>query len=173
MMETYCSFSRKRNDYHRKHHDSEHGLPAKDDDDLFRRLMLEISQAGLSFDTVLKRKEGIYKAFSRINLVAKFTESDVEKLMHNEGIIRNRKKIEAAIFNAQRIKDLQKSHGSFRKWLDASKGMEKEGWVKLFRSNFRFTGKEIVNEFLMSAGYLQGAHDDDCPKKLDALNKNL
>jgi DNA-3-methyladenine glycosylase I len=164
-MQSYCSFARKREkgDVHRDHHDSEHGTPPENDDDLFRRLMLEISQAGLSFETVLRRKKAIYGAFSSIGKVARFTNKEVEKLMRNNGIIRNRLKIEAAIFNANAIKRLQKDYGSFRKWLDSHHPRSKEEWVKLFKRTFKFTGGEIVNEFLMSTGHLPGAHDADCP----------
>lgn len=162
-MDSYCSFARKGNGIHKAHHDDEHGRPALDDDDLFRRLMLEISQAGLSFDTVLRKKRAIYREFNSIRRVAQFGSRDVARLMRNPGIIRNRRKIMAAIYNAREIKELQKLNGSFKKWLDSHHPMKKEEWVRLFRANFRFTGGEIVNEFLMSAGYLPGAHDSDCP----------
>lgn len=162
-MESYCSFARKSNGIHKEHHDSEHGRPASNDDDLFRRLMLEISQAGLSFDTVLRKKKAIYHEFYSIEKVACFGSRDVERLMRNPGIIRNRLKVMAAIFNARKILELQEAHGSFRGWLDSHHPMGKEEWVKLFRMNFKFTGGQIVNEFLMSAGYLPGAHDPDCP----------
>ena len=160
---SYCSFARKRGDHHRMHHDTEHGFRPSDDDDLFRRLVLEISQAGLSFDTVLRKKAAIYRAFPSINKVAGFTEKDAKRLMGNPGIIRNRLKIHAAIRNAKKIQELQRDHGSFREWLDSHHPQAREEWTSLFRKTFAFTGREIVNEFLMSAGYLPGAHDKDCP----------
>ncbi len=160
---SYCSFARKRDDHHRTHHDTEHGFPPSGDDDLFRRLMLEISQAGLSFDMILRKKAAIYKAFPSIDKVAGFMEKDVERLMQNPGIIRNRLKIQAAITNAKKAKELQKEHGSLRKWLDAHHPRTREEWTALFRKTFTFTGGEIVNEFMMSIGYLPGAHDKDCP----------
>jgi len=80
----------------------------------------------------------------------------------DEGIIRNRLKVEAAIFNAQKILELQREHGSFRNWLDAHHPKEKQEWVKLFKKTFRFTGGEITNEFLLSTGYLPGAHIETC-----------
>ena len=163
-MISYCSFARARNDAHREHHDNEHGSRPKSDDDLFRRLMLEISQAGLSFDIVLKKKKVIYREFNSVERVAMFDEKDVNRLMQNPGIIRNRLKIMAAMHNARKIKELQKGFGSFKKWLDSHHPMKKEGWVRMFRDNFKFTGGEIVGEFLMSTGYLPGAHDTDCPK---------
>jgi DNA-3-methyladenine glycosylase I len=71
--------------------------------------------------------------------------------------------VAAAIHNAQVILGIQKSHGSFKQWLDAHHPKNKEAWVKLFKQYFRFTGGEIVNEFLMSTGYLPGAHAENCP----------
>ncbi len=162
-MQSYCGYARARDDVHREHHDTEHGFLPRDDDDLFRRLMLEISQAGLSFETVLKRKQGIYRAFNSVDKVAKFGAAHVKKLMQDASIIRHRLKILAAIHNAKKIKELQKEFGSFKHWLDAHHPRTREEWVKLFRKTFTFTGGEIVNEFLMSTGYLPGAHDADCP----------
>jgi DNA-3-methyladenine glycosylase I len=72
-------------------------------------------------------------------------------------------KIAAVIDNARRIQELRASHGSFAAWLDAHHPRPREEWVKLFRKTFRFTGGEIVNEFLMSLGYLPGAHEENCP----------
>jgi DNA-3-methyladenine glycosylase I len=83
--------------------------------------------------------------------------------MNDAGIIRNRLKIAAVIDNAKRVQELRRSHGSFAKWLDAHHPRPREEWVKLFRMTFRFTGGEIVNEFLMSLGYLPGAHEPSCP----------
>jgi DNA-3-methyladenine glycosylase I len=74
--------------------------------------------------------------------------------MNDAGIIRNRLKINAAIENAKAILQLQKEHGSFEKWLQLNHPKTKEEWVKLFKKTFRFTGGEIVNEFLLSIGYL-------------------
>jgi DNA-3-methyladenine glycosylase I len=90
----------------------------------------------------------------------------------NPKIIRNKLKINAAIANAKVILLLQKEHGSFEKWLEANHPKTKEEWVKLFKNTFKFTGGEIVGEFLMSIGYLQGTHDADCPiyKKILAQN---
>ena len=161
-MQTYCSYARALDNHHREHHDTEHGTVAKDDDDLFRRLILEISQAGLSFDTVLKRKKTIYHAFPSIEKVSNYTAKDIEKLMQDAGIIRNRLKIKAAVYNAKTIKRLQKEHGSFKNWLDLHHPKTREEWVKLFRKHLKFTGGEIINEFLMSSCYLPGAHEKGC-----------
>ena len=93
----------------------------------------------------------------------RFGARDVARLMGDEAIIRNRLKIEACIENARRILALRDDAGSFARWLDAHHPRPKEQWVRLFRETFRFTGGEIVGEFLMSLGYLPGAHIEACP----------
>src|SRR5258708_3991847 len=95
--------------------------------------------------------------------VAAIGEHNKQRLMSNGGIITTRLKVEAAIDNARRLQALRRSHGSFADWLDAHHPLSKDEWVKLFRSTFRFTGGEIVGEFLMSLGYLPGAHEKTCP----------
>ena len=163
-MSSYCASVRDLplDNIHRQHHDSEHGTPAKSDDDLFRRLILEISQAGLSFETVLKKKKAIYSAFPSVAVVAQFTEQDIERLLQNPGIIRHRGKIEAAIFNAKTILELQKTHGSFASWLQSYYPQTKDGWTVLFKKTFKFTGGEIVNEFLSTSCYLPRGHSPGC-----------
>ena len=78
---------------------------------------------------------------------------DIERLLQDTRIIRNRLKVHAAIANAKKILELRKEFGSFKAWLDHHHPLDKAGWVKLFKT-FRFSGGEIVNEFLMSTGYL-------------------
>ena len=85
------------------------------------------------------------------------------RLLADAGIIRNRLKIEAAINNAKRLRELRESHGSFAAWLDAHHPLTKPAWVKLFKTTFTFTGGEITGEFLLSTGYLAGAHEPECP----------
>lgn len=174
---TYCSVVENlpADNLHRIYHDTEYGFPITDDNLLFARLVLEINQAGLSWTTILKKKDNFFKAYDQFNIkkIARYTDDKVNLLLQDEGIIRNRLKIHAAIYNAQQILQLQKTHGSFKQWLDAHHPLTKEEWVKLFKKQFRFTGGEIVNEFLMSTGYLPGAHHADCPvyKKLKKLRK--
>ena len=84
-------------------------------------------------------------------------------MLADAGIIRNRAKVDAAIANAAAVEALRGGHGSFAGWLDAHHPRHKDEWVRLFKSTFRFTGGEIVGEFLMSTGYLPGAHEDWCP----------
>lgn len=150
---------------HVKYHNKEYGFPVKNDNRLFERLVLEINQAGLSWTTILNKKENFYNAFKGfdISTVAGYGEKDFQRLMLTEGIIRNRLKINAAIENARRIHLLQQKFGSFKKWIDSFHPKTREEWVKIFKTNFLFTGGEIVNEFLMSTGYLPGAHVVTCP----------
>lgn len=154
-----------KNNVHRIYHDNYYGFPIYDDNELFERLVLEINQAGLSWPTILNKQENFKKAYKDFNIkkVAAFKEKDFERLMNDSGIIRNRLKINAAIENAKTILKIQKEFGSFKKWLDHHHPKTKEEWVKLFKTTFRFTGGEIVNEFLMSTGYLAGAHIESCP----------
>lgn len=149
---------------HSNYHDRAYGFPIHDDNELFCRLVLEINQAGLSWETILKKEETFRKAYSGFNLkkVAKYTAADRKRLMNDSGIIRNRLKINAAIENAKTILALQKEFGSFEKWLAVNHPLSKDEWVKLFKKTFKFTGGEIVNEFLMSIGYLPGAHAETC-----------
>jgi DNA-3-methyladenine glycosylase I len=150
---------------HIHYHDKEYGFPISDDNELFARLVLEINQAGLSWTTILKKKDNFFKAFDNFEIakVARYKEKQVDRLLGDAGIIRNRLKIAATIENANRILAIQKEFGSFKNWLDQQHPKTKAEWVKLFKTHFRFTGGEIVNEFLVSAGYLPGAHIETCP----------
>ena len=155
---------------HKEYHDNHYGFPIDDDNELFCRLVLEINQAGLSWTTILNKQEGFRKAYHNFSIkkVATYKEKDVQRLLNDAGIIRNRLKVNAAIENAKAILQLQKEMGSFKNWLVHQQSKTKDEWIRLFKQNFKFTGGEIVNEFLMSTGYLPGAHEQDCPvyKKL-------
>ena len=157
-----------------KYHDTQYGFPIDSDDELFGRLILEINQAGLSWLTILKKQNNFRKAYSEFSIskVANYTEKDRKRLLSNAGIIRNKLKVNAAIHNAQIVVELQKDHGSFKNWLDHYHPLAKNEWVKLFKKTFKFTGGEITNEFLMSSGYLKGAHDEHCPIFLKVLAQN-
>ena len=150
---------------HRHYHDKVYGFPVYDDNELFGRLILELNQAGLSWTTILNKQANFRAAYAGfvVERVAAFGQKDLDRLLGNAGIIRNRLKINAAIYNAGRIVDLQREHGSFKAWLDGHVGNSREEWVKLFKSVFKFTGGEITNEFLLSTGYLAGAHVRTCP----------
>ena len=166
-MTSYCDYciTHPEDTYNRVYHDTQYGFPIHDDNLLFERLILEINQAGLSWITILKKAENFRKAYHGFDIarVAKYGERDRARLLADPGIIRNRLKINAAIVNAQKIRELQKESGSFEKWLDVHHPLSKDEWTKLFKKTFVFTGGEIVNEFLMSTGYLAGAHDESCP----------
>jgi DNA-3-methyladenine glycosylase I len=162
---SYCEFA-PGHPFHGPYHDEEYGVPSRDDSVLFERLVLEINQAGLSWLTILKKRAAFRAAFAGfdIDTVAAFDEAAVARLLADPGIIRNRLKIQATIHNAGVLQAIRSGHGSFAAWLDAHHPRTREDWVKLFRKNFRFTGGEIVGEFLMSLGYLPGAHDPSCPR---------
>ena len=166
-MTTYCHYvaSHPEDLFNKDYHNTQYGFPLADDNLLFERLVLEINQAGLSWITILKKADNFRRAYDQFDpaRVAAYDEADRARLLSDAGIIRNRLKVDAAIVNAQKILGLQKGFGSFRKWLDSHHPRTKEEWVKLFKQTFIFTGGEIVNEFLMSTGYLNGAHDADCP----------
>jgi DNA-3-methyladenine glycosylase I len=169
---SYCDMAGE--PFHGPYHDTEYGFPVTDDNALFERLCLEINQAGLSWLTILKKREGFYRAYDgfAIATVAAYTEADRERLLADARIIRNRLKVNAAIVNANRILALQAEYGSFTAWLDAHHPRSRAEWGKLFKKTFVFTGGEIVNEFLLSTGYLPGAHTETCPvyEKILALN---
>ncbi|MBN8833369.1 MAG: DNA-3-methyladenine glycosylase [Niastella sp. SCN 39-18] len=165
---SYCiaieNMSGERKELHKAYHDQLYGFPIHDDNALFGRLILEINQAGLSWETILKKEPAFKKAYHQYNIkkIAAYNTADFERLMSNPGIIRNRLKIQAAIENAKAILQLQKEYGSFEKWIAFHHPKSKEEWVKVFKQYFKFTGGEIVNEFLMSIGYLPGAHVETC-----------
>lgn len=163
-MSSYCDIA-PGHPVHAHYHAHEYGFPQRDERELFERLLLEINQAGLSWETILKKREGFRAAYDGfdVDAVAAYGEADVQRLLGDSRIIRNRLKVRAAIHNAQVIRTLRLSHGSFAAWLDAMHPRSKPEWVKLFRKTFRFTGGEITGEFLMSLGYLPGAHREDCP----------
>ncbi len=174
-MKPYCEYclAHPEDTHNRTYHDTEYGFPLEDDNLLFERFILEINQAGLSWITILKKADHFRKAYHGFDIdrIANYGEKDRLRLLADPGIIRNRLKVNAAIVNAQKIRELRKEYASFKGWLDANHPLSKEEWVKLFKRTFVFTGGEIVNEFLISTGYLPGAHDEDCPiyKKVASL----
>ncbi|MDX1484385.1 MAG: DNA-3-methyladenine glycosylase I [Alphaproteobacteria bacterium] len=170
---SYCEIA-KGHPVHGPHHDTEYGRPVADDAVLFERIALEINQAGLSWLLVLNKRAALNAAFEGFDpaTVAAYGPAEVERLLADAGIIRNRRKIEAVIENARRISALKPGYGGLKGWLDAHHPRPLGGWVKLMRATFVFMGPEVVNEFLMSIGYLPGAHDADCPvgREIAALN---
>lgn len=169
LLKTYCDYVKDRSDenglLHKAYHDTQYGFPLADDNELLGRLILEINQAGLNWTMILKKQEHFRKAYDNFDVerIAAYTERDIDRLLADAGIIRNRLKIRAAIRNAQVVRTLQQEHGSFRRWLDMQTCADLAEWTKLFKKTFTFTGGEIVNEFLMSTGYLPHAHAESCP----------
>ncbi len=161
---SYCSVAPGHPD-HEPYHDTEYGFPVDSDRILFERLVLEINQAGLSWLTILRKRKAFNVAFEGFEpkRVAAYGAKERARLLADAGIIRNRLKVDAVIHNAGVILELAREHGSFAAWIAHHHPLEKPDWVKLFKRTFRFTGGEIVGEFLMSIGYLPGAHDANCP----------
>lgn len=149
---------------HGPYHDQHYGFPLVDESALFERLCLEIMQAGLNWELILRRADGLRAAFDGfdVDTVADYDQAERAALLADERIIRNRLKVEAIIDNARRLRALREQ-GGFAAWLAAQHPLDKPAWVKLFRRTFRFTGGEITGEFLMSIGYLPGAHHPGCP----------
>jgi DNA-3-methyladenine glycosylase I len=182
LLSTYCDVA-PGHEWHGPYHDTEYGFPLREDAGLFERLMLEINQAGLSWLTVLKKREAFRRAYAGFDpaRVARFGTRERRRLLADAGIIRNRLKVEAAIANARVVLELRERHGSFAEWLDVNLWVDgktegrkggkavgprhrsKDEWLRLFKETFRFTGGEIVGEFLISTGYLPGAHRESCP----------
>ncbi len=159
---------------HRLYHDTQYGFTIPDDDELFGRLVLEINQAGINWTIILNKQENFRKAYHGFSVTktAAYKEKERERLLTDAGIIRNKLKIDAAIYNANVILQLQKEYGSFRNWLDSHLGKTHEEWTKLFKKTFKFTGGEITKEFLISIGYLPGAHGKGCPVYEAAMKSN-
>lgn len=163
-MTWYCDYAIG-NPLHGHYHDNEYGFPEDDEARLFERLVLEINQAGLNWELMLRKRAGFRAAFHDYDVerVAGYRAQDRERLLADAEIIRNRLKIDAVIHNARVLVELRKSHGGFAGWLAAQHPLKKPAWVDSFRKAFKFTGVEITGEFLMSVGYLPGAHRPDCP----------
>jgi DNA-3-methyladenine glycosylase I len=165
-MSTYCEFTKEldASNHHRIYHDTMYGFPILDDNELFGRLILEINQAGLSWNTILVKQENFRKAYSNFSIseIADYDEKKYNELMQNAGIIRNKLKIKAAIFNAQQVLHIQEEFGSFKNWLDDRGNLSLKEWTTLFKKTFKFTGGLIVEEFLLSTGYIKGAHSKNC-----------
>jgi DNA-3-methyladenine glycosylase I len=164
---SYCEITKDLAEDHldKKYHDNIYGFPVREDNELFGRLILEINQAGLSWSTILNKEQSFRRAFDdfEIEKIAGYDQIDKERLLNNKGIIRNTLKIEAVIYNAKVVTRIQSEFDSFNNWLYKYKGISLEEWTALFRKHFKFVGSTIVEEFLMSTGYLKGAHVETCP----------
>jgi DNA-3-methyladenine glycosylase I len=146
-----------------EYHDKEWGRPLRGDNELFERMALEMFQAGLSWRLILRKRKALKKAFAEFSIdrVASFTKRDIERLLKDEAIIRNRLKIECTIENARRLKKIIKEHGSFANYIHELNG-DLDDFTKEFKRSFRFMGPKIVGSFLLSIGKLEGAHEPGC-----------
>ena len=166
---SYCEYVKNlpEDNIHRIYHDTQYGFKIDSDNELFGRFILEINQAGLSWATILNKQDNFRTAFSNFDIkkIADYGKSDISRLLANSGIVRNKLKINAVIFNARKIVELQKEYGSFKSWLKIKNdcNLNLTNWVALFKENFKFTGNEITKEFLTSTGYIKGAHIEACP----------
>jgi DNA-3-methyladenine glycosylase I len=175
---SYCEYVKNlpEDNIHRVYHDTQYGFKIDSENELFGRLILEINQAGLSWTTILNKQDNFRTAYSNFEIkkIANYDESDISRLLANSGIIRNKLKINSIIFNARKILEIQKKYGSFNSWLEIKNdfNLNLNNWVILFKKNFKFTGSEIIKEFLTSTGYIKGAHIETCPilEKLKLLN---
>lgn len=169
-MSSYCETA-PGHPVHGPYHDTEYGFPAQDESVLFERFVLEINQAGLSWLTILNKRARFRVAYDDFDVatVAAYGESDLARLLGDAGIIRNRLKVTAAVHNAGALLTLRETHGGFHPWLVAHHPLSLPQWVRLFKATFRFTGGEIVNELLMSTGWLPGAHEESCPVHAELL----
>jgi DNA-3-methyladenine glycosylase I len=173
---SYCEFAAtlEPDNIHKIYHDTQYGFSVESDNELFGRLILEINQAGLSWTTILNKQENFKSAYSNYNidLIANYGDTEINRLLLNKGIIRNKLKIKAVIYNANKVLEIKNEYESFKSWLDLKSPMNIDQWVKLFKNTFKFTGGEITKEFLMSTGYIKGAHINNCPiyHKINKLN---
>ena len=159
-----------------KYHDEEWGIPTHDDRELFEMLVLESFQAGLSWITILKKRQNFKKAFDDFDVekVAGYGESKISELLENEGIIRHKGKITSAINNAQVFIEIQKEFGSFDSYIwsfadgelikaeyltesDLSKDISKD----LKKRGMKFVGPTIIYSYLESIGIIDN-HQEDC-----------
>jgi len=173
------------------YHDNEWGRPVHDDRRLFEMLILEGAQAGLSWITVLKKREAYRLAFDGFdpNIVARYDEAKIEALMANSGLIRNRLKLNAAVTNAKRFLDVQKQYGSFDKFIwryvdhkpivgqfrsieDVPATTEVSDQISkdLKKMGFKFVGSTIIYAFMQATGMVND-HFTDC-FVYEELNRN-
>ena len=165
-----------------KYHDEEWGIPIHDDQKLFEFLVLETAQAGLTWQTILNRREGYRKAFGGFDFVkvSKYTEEDVSRLLQDPGIIRNKLKVRSTITNAQSFIEIQKEFESFDKYVwgfvDGKQIVNKAKSIKdipantaisdvmskdLKKRGFKFVGSTIIYAFMQAAG-LVNDHEISC-----------
>lgn len=156
-----------------RYHDDEWGVPVTDEPGLFERLVLESFQSGLAWITILRKREAFRAAFAAFDIaaVARFDEGDVERLLGDAGIVRNRAKIEAAIGNARATMALHDTGGTLRELL--WEGGEPAGLATRMKAlGFRFLGPVTIESALQACGVVNG-HPESCPAwaRVDALQR--
>ncbi|MFC0190443.1 DNA-3-methyladenine glycosylase I [Fictibacillus aquaticus] len=149
------------------YHDNEWGEPVNDDQKLFECLILELFQSGLSWRTILHKRDNFRKAFShfQIESVKNYSEADVERLLLDAGIVRHRKKIEAAIKNASVVSEIAAQYGSFYQYL-AQLPDNVEEKKKILQKAFHHFGMTTAESFLEATGFIPASHDLSCHKSL-------
>jgi len=179
---TRCAWVRVDEPLYVAYHDEEWGVPSHDDRYLFELLTLEGAQAGLSWLTILRKREGYRRAFVDFDIeaVARFAERDVARLLEDPGIVRNRSKVESAVENAQRVLELRDEHGSLDAYVWSfvdgepivgswrtvreipAETVESRALSKdLKRRGFRFVGPTVCYSFMQAAGLVDD-HTSDC-----------
>ena len=177
-----CDWVPKNNPLYEKYHDEEWGLPGHDERELFELIILEGAQAGLSWETVLKKRENYRAAFDNFDVkkVAKYDEKKVQELLQNAGIIRNRLKIRSSILNAQKFLEIQKEFGSFDKYIwsfvnykvinnkfktvgeiPAKTELSDKISQDLIKRGMKFVGSTIIYAYMQSIGMVND-HTTDC-----------
>jgi DNA-3-methyladenine glycosylase I len=182
MNKTRCAWVPEDDILYREYHDKEWGRPVHDDQQLFEMLILEGAQAGLSWITILRRRENYRKAFDGFDptIIQHYDDTRIQSLMADEGIIRNRRKIESVITNAKAFLEIQKNYGSFdayiwqfvngqqivNHWKDSSEvpaqtKESKEMSKALKKHGFSFVGPTICYAFMQVTGMVND-HTVDC-----------
>lgn len=174
-----------------QYHDEEWGVPVYDDRTHFEFLILEGAQAGLSWSTILKKREGYRKAFADFDpeKVAKFTEKRLEKILQDPSIVRNRLKVYAAVNNAKRFLEVQKEFGNFSKYIwsfvDGKQMVNKRKSLRnippttkesdalsrdLIKRGFKFVGSTVIYAHMQASG-LVNDHIMDCFRYKEVIEK--
>lgn len=185
-----CGWSNSTFEGYEKYHDEEWGVPVHDDNRHFEFLILEGAQAGLSWATILKRRDGYRKAFADFNpvIVAKYSASKIEALLLDVGIIRNRLKVNAAVTNAQKFLEIQAEFGTFdqyiwgfvngntivNKWQNLAElpatSSESDALSKdLKKRGFKFVGSTIIYAHMQACGLIND-HVTDCFRYKEVMN---
>ncbi len=182
-----CGWCNMNNPLYVKYHDEERGRLNLDEHHLFELLVLESFQAGLSWECILNKRESFRKAFDNFDVlkVASYKEDKIKELMINPGIIRNQRKIEAAINNAEKFIEIEKTFGSFKDYLlSFSKGkiyrevgltksaLSDEISCDLKKRGFKFLGTTIIYSYLQAIGIIN-SHEPECFCYVENLDKIL